>query len=73
MKYQNFSVYNGHYLETVNRYVIIRGEGGCLRLITLNVKFVSNTTTVKVITGKGVSIWPKIYYVICERSFTAIV
>ena len=31
---------------------------------------VSNTTSVKVITeGRGVSIWPKIDYVICERSF----
>ena len=41
--------------------------------ITLNV-IVSNTTTVKMITegAARVSIWPKIDYVICKQSFTAI-
>ena len=47
-------------------YVITEGEGGGLQMITLHV-IVSNTTTVKVM-GEEVRNWPKIYYVICERS-----
>ena len=42
-------------------------------MITLH-DFVSNTTTVKVISeGEGVKIWPKFDFVICERSLSMIV